>query len=239
MSATLTVVVVFEFSFGKVTLGKGFNLALETFLAGALGFGAHHLETLVGDKGHHVILWFFTFPSSTIRLWGIDVYTNTFCLVSVSGYQEDEILKLAHKRVSTIALGCLTYVIMSIFVFPVWAGRDLHKLISHNIEKQSYFLQGFGELYFRTKGDTDMSWLYVYISVLNSMTAEEEMVWPPWKQYLKISARTQQSAYMLEALSIIITSEIKVCKYFSYYYFQMHHSFHDSSSRPHRLILKL
>ncbi|KAI3870739.1 hypothetical protein MKX03_024093 [Papaver bracteatum] len=130
------------------------------------------------------------------------MFTLTFCSVSVSGYQEDVILKLAHKRVSTVALGCLTCVIMSIFVFPVWAGHDLHKLIAHNIEKQAYFLQGFRELYFGTKGDTDMSWLHGYRIVLNSMTAEEAMAnfarWEP-----------PHGIFRLETLSNIITSEIK------------------------------
>ncbi|KAI3914703.1 hypothetical protein MKW92_021877 [Papaver armeniacum] len=235
MSAILTVVVVFEFSV-RATLGKGFNRALATFLAGALGFGAHHLATLAGDKGHPAILWFFIFllaaVASFVRFfpgikarydYGVLMFILTFCLVSVSGYREDEILELAHKRVSTIAIGCLTCVIMSIFVFPVWAGHDLHKLIARNIEKQADFLQGFGELYFGTKGDTDISWLHGYRSVLNSKTAEEAMAnfarWEPphgkfrfghpWKQYLKISAMTWQCAYRLEALSNSITSEMK------------------------------
>ncbi|KAI3914702.1 hypothetical protein MKW92_021876 [Papaver armeniacum] len=221
MSAILTVVVVFEFSVGA-TLGKGFNRALATFLAGALGFGAHHLATLAGDKGHPAILWFFIFLLARYD-YGVLMFILTFCLVSVSGYQEDEILKLAHKRVSTIAIGCLTCVLMSIFVFPVWAGHDLHKLIARNIEKQADFLQGFGELYFGTKTDMDMSWLHGYRSVLNSMTAEEAMAnfgrWEPphgkfrfghpWKQYLKTSAMTRQCAYRLEALSNSITSEMK------------------------------
>ncbi|KAI3860315.1 hypothetical protein MKX03_030996 [Papaver bracteatum] len=235
MPAILTVVVVFEFSVGA-TLGKGFNRALATLLAGALGFGAHHLAILAGDKGHPAILWFFIFllaaVASFVRFfpgvkarydYGVLIFILTFCLVSVSGDQEDEILELAHKRVSTIAIGCLTCVIMSIFVFPVWAGHDLHKLIARNIEKQADFLQGFGELYFGTKGGTDLSWLHGYRSVLNSMTAEEAMAnfsrWEPphgkfrfghpWKQYLKISAMTRQCAYRLEALSNSITSEMK------------------------------
>ncbi|KAI3924168.1 hypothetical protein MKX01_029703 [Papaver californicum] len=235
MWAIITVVVVFEYSVGA-TLGKGFNRALATFLAGALGFGVHHLATLAGDKGQPAVRWFFVFllaavasftrffPGVKARYdYGVLIFILTFCLVSVSGYREAEILELAHQRVSTILIGCLTCVIMSIFVFPVWAGNDFHKLIARNIEKQADFLQGFGELYFGAKGDTDMSWLHGYRSVLNSKTAEEAMAnfarWEPphgkfrfrhpWKQYLTIGAMTRQCAYRLEALSNGITSEMK------------------------------
>ncbi|XP_026424532.1 aluminum-activated malate transporter 2-like [Papaver somniferum] len=235
MWAIITVVVVFEYSVGA-TLGKGFNRALATFFAGALGFGVHHLATLAGDKGEPAVRWFFVFllaavasfarffPGVKARYdYGVLIFILTFCLVSVSGYQEAEILKLAHQRVLTILLGCLTCVIMSIFLFPVWAGADFHKLIARNIEKQADFLKGFGELYFGTKEETDMSWLHGYRSVLNSKTAEEAMAnfarWEPphgkfrfrhpWKQYLKVGAMTRQCAYRLEAISNGITSEIK------------------------------
>ncbi|KAI3924169.1 hypothetical protein MKX01_029704 [Papaver californicum] len=214
MSAILTVVVVFELSAGA-TLGKGFNRALATLLAGTLGFGVHHLATLAGDKEHPAILCFFIFllaaVASFVRFfpgvkarydYGVLIFILTFCLVSVSGYQEDEILELAHKRVSTIIIGCFT---------------SCPFLCSLKYSTR------FGDLYFGTKGDTDMSWLYGHRSVLSSKTAEEAMAnfarWEPphgkfrlghpWKQYLKISTMTRQCAYRLEALSNCITSEMK------------------------------
>ncbi|KAE8663824.1 putative Aluminum activated malate transporter family protein [Hibiscus syriacus] len=60
MWAILTVVVVFEFYVGA-TLGKGLNKGLATFLAGALGFGAHHLATLPGDIVRPILLGIFVF----------------------------------------------------------------------------------------------------------------------------------------------------------------------------------
>lgn len=66
----------------------------------------------------------------------------TFCLVSISGYREDEILEMAHQRVSTILIGSSTSVFICLFVFPVWAGDDLHNLVASSLEKLGSFLEG-------------------------------------------------------------------------------------------------
>ncbi|OVA07150.1 Aluminum-activated malate transporter [Macleaya cordata] len=237
MWAILTVVVVFEFSVGA-TLGKGLNRAIATFLAGALGVGAHHLATLAGDKGEPILLGLFVFllasASSFSRFfpgikarydYGVLIFILTFSLVSVSGYRVEKILELAHQRLSTIIIGSATCVIISIFVCPVWAGEDLHKLTALNIEKLADFLQGFGGEYFEREGDMKdkKSSLHGYKSVLNSKTSEESLAnfarWEPphgrfrfrhpWTQYLKIGALTRQCACRIEALNGCINSEIQ------------------------------
>ena len=43
------------------TLGRGLNRGLATFLAGALGFGAHHLAVLSGEKVQPILLALFVF----------------------------------------------------------------------------------------------------------------------------------------------------------------------------------
>ncbi|OVA07156.1 Aluminum-activated malate transporter [Macleaya cordata] len=240
--AVLTVVVVFEFSVGA-TLGKGLNRIMATFLAGALGVGAHHLATLVGGKGQLILLQLFVFllaaASSFSRFlpgikarydYGVLTFILTFSLVSVSGFRADEMLELAHHRLLAIIIGSLSCVIISIFVFPVWAGQELHKLIALNIEKLADFLQGFGGEYFgnEEEGENDdlvsrANKSLLYKSVLNSKTTEESLAnfarWEPphgrfkfrhpWKQYLKIGTLTRQCAYEIEALSSCINSEIQ------------------------------
>lgn len=72
------------------TLGKGLNRALATFVAGALGVGAHHLAVISGETGEPILLGFFvfllgnysrTFPDSPISGMLIDViYCN--CLLN-------------------------------------------------------------------------------------------------------------------------------------------------------------
>ena len=74
--------------------------------------------------------------------YGLLIFILTFCLVSVSGYQDDEVLDLAHKRLTTILIGSATAVFVSIGICPVWAGDDLHNLVVGNVQKLGNFLQG-------------------------------------------------------------------------------------------------
>ncbi|KAI5323088.1 hypothetical protein L3X38_032160 [Prunus dulcis] len=240
MWAVMTVVVVFEFSVGA-TLGKGLNRALATLLAGALGIGAHHLASLSGQIGEPIVIGFFVFlqaaTSTFIRFfpqikarydYGLLIFILTFSLISVSGFRDDEILELAHKRLATIFIGGSACVIISIVVCPVWAGEDLHNLIAANIENLGSFLEGFGDEYFKTLEDAeskdDKAFLQAYKSALNSKSSEESLAnfarWEPghgrfhfchpWKQYLKVATLTRQCAYRIEALHSRLTADNKV-----------------------------
>ncbi|XP_061957721.1 aluminum-activated malate transporter 2-like [Populus nigra] len=238
MWAVMTVVVVFEFSVGA-TLGRGLNRGLATFLAGALGFGAHRLATLSGEKGEPMLLGLFVFLLATtvtfVRFfprmkarydYGLLIFILTFCLISVSGYRDDEVLDMAHKRVSTILIGGLTAVFVCICICPVWAGDDLHNLAATNIEKLGIFLEHFGVEFFRKPGEGESinkASLQGYKSVLNSKNMEESLVnfarWEPghgqfkfrhpWKHYLKFGSLTRQCAYRVEALNGYLNSDIK------------------------------
>ncbi|XVE59652.1 hypothetical protein DITRI_Ditri05aG0063300 [Diplodiscus trichospermus] len=240
MWAVMTVVVVFEFSVGA-TLGKGVNRGLATLFAGALAIGAHHLANLSGRIGEPIVLGFFVFLQAAVSTfarfypeikarydYGLSIFILTFSFISVSGFRDDEILELAHKRLSTILIGCSTCVIISIFLFPVWAGEDLHNLIASNMEKLGSFLEGFGDEYFKMpeEGDQskeDKSFLQGYKSVLNSKNNEDTLAnfarWEPghgrfqfrhpWKQYLKIGALTRQCAYRIESLNGHLNADIQ------------------------------
>ncbi|XP_059311383.1 aluminum-activated malate transporter 2-like [Lycium ferocissimum] len=238
MWAIMTVVVVFEFL--RATLGKGLNRGMATLLAGALGVGAHYLASATGKVVEPILLGLFVFlqafASTFIRFfphvkarydYGMLIFILTFCLVSISGFRVDEIIDMAHKRLSTILLGASVCVIVSIFVCPVWAGEDLHKLVAQNMEKLGKFLEGFGDEIFRSSvveesKDAKKS-LVEYKSVLNSKNTEEALAnfarWEPghgqfkyrhpWKQYLKIGGLIRQCACRIDALNCYINSEIK------------------------------
>ncbi|KAG5578083.1 hypothetical protein H5410_058217 [Solanum commersonii] len=240
MWAIMTVVVVFEFSVGA-TLGKGLNRGMATLLAGALGVGAHYLASATGKVVEPILLGLFVFlqafaltfirffPQVKARYdYGMLILILTFCLVSISGFRVDEIVDMAHKRISTILIGASVCVIVSIVVCPVWAGEDLHKLVAQNMEKLGKFLEGFGDEIFKSSEDITESKvtktsLIEYKSVLNSKNTEETLAnfakWEPghgqfkyrhpWKQYLKIGGLIRQCACRIDALNAYINSEIK------------------------------
>ena len=83
------------------------------------------------------------FPKIKARYdYALLIFILTFSLISVSGFREDEIIEMAHKRLSTIFIGGSACVMISVCVCPVWAGEDLHDLIALNLEKLGNFLEG-------------------------------------------------------------------------------------------------
>ncbi|XP_057953201.1 aluminum-activated malate transporter 2-like [Malania oleifera] len=239
MWAVLTVVVVFEFYVGA-TLGKGLNRGLATLVAGALGVFAHELASLSGKSCKPVLLGLFVFllaasvtflrfyPRLKARYdYGLLVFILTFSMISVSGYRDEEVLGMAHQRLSTILIGGATAVIVCILICPVWAGNDLHNSVASNLEKLGSFLEGYGVECFKvpTDGDTvdQKTAFQEYKSVLNSKNTEESLVnfakWEPphgkfrfrhpWKQYLKIGTLTRQCAYRIEALTGYLNAEFQ------------------------------
>ncbi|XP_057782036.1 aluminum-activated malate transporter 2-like [Salvia miltiorrhiza] len=231
MWAVMTVVVVFEFSVGA-TLGKGVNRGLATLAAGALGLGAHHLATVTGKTCEPILIGLFVFlqavAATFIRFfprvkarydYGVLIFILTFCLVSISGLRSDEIVGFAQKRFSTIVIGAAACVVVSIFVYPVWAGQDLHNLVAKNIDKLGTFLQAFGdECFTRPEAPETLVGLH---AILDSKSSLETLAnfarWEPghgafmyrhpWKQYLKIASLTRQCAYRVEPLNAYLNSQ--------------------------------
>ncbi|CAN8311778.1 unnamed protein product [Cochlearia groenlandica] len=242
MWAVMTVVVVFEFSVGA-TLGKGINRAMATLVAGGLGIGAHHLASLSGPTIEPILLAIFVFVQAALSTfvrffprvkarydYGMLIFILTFSLISVSGFREDEILELAHKRLSTVIMGGVTCVLVSMFVCPVWSGQDLHSLLASNFDTLSHFLLEFGEEYFEETKDGDMKEvekrrrnLERYKSILNSKSNEDALAnfakWEPrhgqfrfrhpWNQYLVVAALLRKCAYRIDTLNSYINSDFQ------------------------------
>ena len=83
------------------------------------------------------------FPKIKARYdYGMLIFILTFCLVSVSGYRDDEVIHMAFERLTTIMIGTCTSVIICIFICPIWIGVEFHKLVAGNLEKLGNFLEG-------------------------------------------------------------------------------------------------
>ncbi|KAI3462462.1 hypothetical protein Pfo_019125 [Paulownia fortunei] len=238
MWAVMTVVVVFEFSVGA-TLGKGVNRGIATLLGGALGVAAHRLASFTGGEIECVILGLSVFLIATVVTfirffpklkarydYGLLIFILTFCLITVSGSRDDEVLKMAYRRLSTILIGGFATIFICIFICPNWAGEDLHKLTASNIEKLGIFLEGFGGVYFQVPNDKkpeNQASLDEYRTVLNSKGSENSVVnfakWEPrhgkfryrqpWDQYLKIGSLTRECAYKIDALNDYLNSDVQ------------------------------
>uniref|UniRef100_A0A453BYI4 ALMT1 n=1 Tax=Aegilops tauschii subsp. strangulata TaxID=200361 RepID=A0A453BYI4_AEGTS len=198
---------------------------------------AHQVANRCGAQGEPILLAIFVFllasaatfsrfiPEIKARYdYGVTIFILTFSLVAVSSYRVEELIQLAHQRFSTIVIGVLTCLCTTIFVFPVWAGEDLHKLTAGNLDKLAQFLQGLESECFGEKAAGEnlegKAFLQVYKSVLNSKASEDSLCnfakWEPghgkfgfrhpWSQYQKLGALCRQCASSMEALaSYVIT----------------------------------
>ncbi|XP_027348231.1 aluminum-activated malate transporter 2 [Abrus precatorius] len=247
MWAVMTVVVVFEYTVGA-TLGKGLNRTIATLAAGALGVAAHYLASLSGDTGEPILIGVFVFIQAAIASfirffpkvkarydYGMLIFILTFSLISVSGFRDDEVLLMAHKRLSTIFIGGSACVMISIFVCPVWAGEEFHYSIANKLEILGDFLEAFVREYFKISkegesidnkdGDSEdkKSFLEGYKKVLNSKSSDDSLAnfarWEPghgkfkfrhpWNLYLNIGGLSRQCAYRMEALNAHLNSDIQ------------------------------
>ncbi|KAL1204701.1 Aluminum-activated malate transporter 8 [Cardamine amara subsp. amara] len=239
MWAILTVVVVFEFTVGG-TLSKGLNRGFATLTAGTLGVGAIHFARIFGHKGEPIVLGILVFSLGAAATfsrffprikqrydYGALIFILTFCMVAISGYRTEEILVMAYQRLSTIIIGGTMCILVSIFVCPVWAGEDLHKMIVNNINKLAKYLEGFEGEYFplpeKISNETNSCVRRAYKSILTSKSTEDTLAnlarWEPghgrfrlrhpWKKYLKIAGLVRQCAFHFEILNGYVLSNDK------------------------------
>ncbi|KAG6434244.1 hypothetical protein SASPL_105867 [Salvia splendens] len=236
MWAVMTVVVVFEYTVGA-TLSKCVNRATGTLLAGALGVGVHWVASQAGERFEPIILQTSVFllataatfsrfiPSIKARFdYGAMIFILTFSLISVSGYRVEKLFEMAHHRLSTIAIGTSICIITTIVFFPVWAGTELHYLITNNMDKLSDSLDGCVTDYFSSNSQTSEKTLQGYKCALNSKAAEESLAnfarWEPahgkfnfghpWLEYVTVGASIRSCAYCIEALNGSMNSKAKV-----------------------------
>jgi hypothetical protein len=128
----------FVFLLGTCTTARtplAFNLSIHLFI--------YTYDVVVSSFAASAATFSRFVPEVKARYdYGVTIFILTFSLVAVSSYRVEELIKLAHQRFSTIVVGVLTCLATTVFVFPVWAGEDLHKLAAGNLDKLAEFLQG-------------------------------------------------------------------------------------------------
>ncbi|KAF7102389.1 hypothetical protein CFC21_103533 [Triticum aestivum] len=245
MWAVLTVVVVFEYTVGAC-LYKGLNRAMATVAGGALALGAHWVASQSGKEFQPYVLTGSMFIMAAVATfsrfiptmkakfdYGVTVFILTYCLVSVSGYRADEVVFMAQQRLTTIAIGAFICFAVCTFVFPVWAGQELHVLVARNMDKLAAAAEGCVEDYFSDPAAVDAAAgekparralsakSNGYKQVLNAKASEDSLAnlakWEPghgkfgfrhpYGQYQKVGAAMRCCAYCIDALAACVGSE--------------------------------
>ncbi|CAD5334145.1 unnamed protein product [Arabidopsis thaliana] len=240
--AVMTVVVVLEFSAGA-TLCKGLNRGLGTLIAGSLAF---FIEFVANDSGKifraifigaavfiiGALITYLRFIPYIKKNYdyGMLIFLLTFNLITVSSYRVDTVIKIAHERFCTIAMGVGICLLMSLLVFPIWSGEDLHKSTVAKFQGLSYSIEACVNEYFEEEekdeetSDLSEDTIYNgYKTVLDSKSTDEALAmyasWEPrhtrhchrfpWKHYVKVGSVLRQFGYTVVALHGCLKTEIQ------------------------------
>lgn len=83
------------------------------------------------------------FPSVKNKCdYGVLIFLLTFSMITVSGYRVENISRMAYERFATILIGFGVCLVVSLLIFPTWAGQDLHNSTVRKLQGLGKSLQG-------------------------------------------------------------------------------------------------
>ncbi|KAA3471123.1 aluminum-activated malate transporter 8-like [Gossypium australe] len=150
--------------------------------------------------------------------YGALIFILTFNLVVVSGLRADQVLELARDRLATIVMGFAICIFISLLVFPIWAGDELHHSLISRFEDLARSLEGFSKEYFENDNQKEKKSSANFSSkcksILHSKAKDESLVnfarWEPWHgkfgfsypwgKYLKIGEDLRDLAIIILSL---------------------------------------
>ncbi|CAI9772668.1 unnamed protein product [Fraxinus pennsylvanica] len=246
--AILTVAIMSEYTVGA-TFSRGFNRAFGTIVAGILAIAIAQLALSIGRIAEPIVIGLSIFtvgavtsfmkllPSFVPYETGFRVILFTYCLIIVSGYRMGNPIRTAMDRLYSIAIGGIIAVAVNVFIFPIWAGEQLHKELVDNFNAVADALEECVKKYLEDDGSEHSEFSKTVLdefpdepayrkcrSTLNSSAKFESLgnsaKWEPphgrfphffypWLEYVKVSAVLRYCAYEVMALHGILHSEIQ------------------------------
>ncbi|XP_051118521.1 aluminum-activated malate transporter 13-like [Andrographis paniculata] len=247
--AIMTVIVVFEFYAGA-TLGKGINRGIGTMVGGGIGCLVAILVDKIGGNGSMgkpiaigISVFIFGLGATYCRLapsmkkrydYGFMIAILTFNLVVVPDAQDDsgKVVEVALDRLATIGMGFAVCILVSLFVFPMWAGDELHCSTATKFRKLADAIRGCTDEYMRVgneKNKKESSKSSDYMQdcnfLLNSKSSDDSLAnfakWEPnWhgkfgkyyplEKYLQIGDHLRHLAAIILALDHCLHSPKQV-----------------------------
>ncbi|MED6203560.1 hypothetical protein PIB30_000647 [Stylosanthes scabra] len=246
--AIITAIIVFEYNVGA-TFNRGFNRALGSLVAGIFAIAVAQLALLCGSVAEPIIIGFSIFfivsiasmlrslPRLVQYEYGFRVIQISYCIIIISGYRMGNPIKTMMDRWYSIAIGGIISVFVNVFVYPMWAGDQLHKDLVKCFDSLSDSLQECVKKYLEERSHKsqfasdgmdeilgELAYERCHSNLVNSgpkfeMLANSAKWEPPhgrflrfvypWSQYLKVAAVLRHCAYEVMALDTILHSEIQ------------------------------